>query len=98
MVRYSYIARAGIHHQNKMPHSDYTASFKDRHELPQTKYKLIYFGITGLGEHIRVALALAGIPFEDEKVTGAQWAEMKATLPAGTQLPMFGLMLPLFTL
>merc|ERR1711934_1234145 len=53
--------------------------------------KLTYFGITGLGEHIRVALALAGIPFEDERLTGEEWGKLKATLPPGSQMPILEL-------
>jgi len=52
-------------------------------------YKLNYFPITALGEPIRVSLALAGIPFEDEMIPGAKWAEVKPTLPAGSQMPIF---------
>jgi glutathione S-transferase len=52
-------------------------------------YKLSYFGITALGEPIRMAFTLAGIPFEDNRCTGEQWGEMK-TQPkfAGNQMPL----------
>mmetsp|Transcript_99251 Transcript_99251/g.155184 ORF Transcript_99251/g.155184 Transcript_99251/m.155184 type:complete len:234 (-) Transcript_99251:57-758(-) len=40
-------------------------------------YKLSYYGITGLAESIRQTFALAGIPFEDDKVTGDQWKSRK---------------------
>jgi glutathione S-transferase len=40
-------------------------------------YKLTYWGITGLAESIRQTFALAGIPFEDERVTGDVWKARK---------------------
>eukprot|EP00419_Tripos_fusus_P007939 CAMPEP_0172678660 /NCGR_PEP_ID=MMETSP1074-20121228/15566_1 /TAXON_ID=2916 /ORGANISM="Ceratium fusus, Strain PA161109" /LENGTH=223 /DNA_ID=CAMNT_0013496743 /DNA_START=31 /DNA_END=702 /DNA_ORIENTATION=+ len=51
-------------------------------------YKLTYFPITGLGEPIRMTFALAGIPLEDERVPGADWGALKATLPPGSQMPI----------
>jgi len=52
-------------------------------------YRLNYFGITGLGEPIRMAFALAGISFEDNKLTGEQWGEMKVQPKyAGNQMPL----------
>ena len=54
-----------------------------------TGFKLSYFGITGLGECIRQAMALTGTPFDDDKQTGETWGALKATLPAGTQMPLF---------
>jgi glutathione S-transferase len=52
-------------------------------------YKLSYFGITGLGEHIRIAFVLAGIPFEDDRLTGDAWKEKKADPKfANCQLPI----------
>lgn len=51
-------------------------------------YKLNYFPITALGEPIRATLALAGIPFEDDRVPGARWGELKPTLPEGSQMPI----------
>jgi len=53
-------------------------------------YKLTYFGITGLGEPIRVALTLAGIPFEDDKLGGEAWGEKKKDPKyANCQMPIF---------
>jgi len=52
-------------------------------------YKLNYFPITALGEPIRAILALAGIPFEDERITGEAWGELKPKLPPGSQMPIF---------
>jgi glutathione S-transferase len=51
-------------------------------------YKLNYFPITALGEPIRAAFALAGIPFEDERIPGDKWGELKPTLPPGSQMPI----------
>ena len=40
--------------------------------------KLTYFDFHGgRGEPIRLALSIAGIPFEDERITPANWAERK---------------------
>ena len=47
-----------------------------------TTLKLIYFDIHGgRGEPPRLALRMAGIPFEDERVPFAQWRSLKPTLP-----------------
>lgn len=51
-------------------------------------YKLNYFPITALGEPIRVTFALGGIPFENAPVPGAEWGELKKTLPEGSQMPI----------
>lgn len=51
-------------------------------------FKLNYFPITALGEPIRATLALAGIPFEDDKVPGEKWKDLKPTLPTGSQMPI----------
>ena len=50
-------------------------------------YKLSYFGITALGEPIRIVLALGGIAFEDERIAGAMWGEFKPKTPYG-QMPV----------
>lgn len=50
-------------------------------------YKLTYFPITGLGEPIRSACALGGIPLEDERIAGADWGARKAESPYG-QMPI----------
>lgn len=51
-------------------------------------FKLNYFPITALGEPIRQCLALAGIPFEDDRVPGDRWKDLKPTLPSGSQMPI----------
>lgn len=54
-----------------------------------TKYKLNYFPITALGEPIRTAFTLAGIPFEDDRVPGVRWgSELKPSLPPHSQMPI----------
>ena len=51
------------------------------------KIKLTYFDIEGRGECVRLALTLAKIPFEDERIKGPQWQELKPKTPGG-QLPV----------
>jgi len=53
--------------------------------------ELKYFGITGLGECIRATLALSGTAFKDTKLVGEEWGALKATLPPGSQLPIFSM-------
>lgn len=50
---------------------------------------LYYFDLFGRGEPIRMALWKAGVKFEDKRVTGQAWADLKASgkLEFG-QLPM----------
>eukprot|EP00662_Eupelagonemidae_sp_cell21_P057244 gene57244-biopygen5105 len=54
-------------------------------ERAMPSYKLTYFGITGLGEPIRMAFTLAGVAFEDERIGGEEWQKRKAEL--GHQMP-----------
>jgi len=49
--------------------------------------KLTYFDIPGRAEAIRLILAIAGIKFEDERISRDVWAARKATTPFG-QLPV----------
>lgn len=50
--------------------------------------KLVYFDMKGRAEAIRLALHIGGIPFEDTRITYAEFTpEMKETLPFG-QLPI----------
>lgn len=46
--------------------------------------KLIYFGIPGRGEAIRLALTIGGVEFEDKRVPFQDWGKVKATTPWGT--------------
>ena len=46
---------------------------------------LTYFNFDGSrGLECRLALAVAGVPFEDRRVTGAPWQALKPTLPFGS--------------
>jgi len=49
--------------------------------------KLTYFDIKGVAEKIRLALVLQGIEFEDDRISSAQWQDMKPKTKYG-QLPM----------
>lgn len=49
------------------------------------RYKLTYFDFSGSrGEECRLALRLAGEPFEDERMARDAWATRKATTPYGS--------------
>jgi glutathione S-transferase len=50
------------------------------------RVRVTYFDIYGLGEPIRLALALADMPFTDERLTREQFAEVKPQLRFG-QVP-----------
>nr|ACF25905.1 GST4 [Azumapecten farreri] len=50
-------------------------------------YKLIYFGVRGRGELIRLAFAASGQTFEEDTITFADWPELKQKMPTG-QLPV----------
>ncbi|CAK4083826.1 unnamed protein product [Aphanomyces euteiches] len=43
--------------------------------------KLTYFDMAGRAETVRLALAIGGVPFQDERWTHAQFAAMKQSLP-----------------
>jgi len=49
--------------------------------------KLVYFPLRGRGDGIRALLHVAGVEFEDEKVTFEEWPSKKAEQPFG-QLPV----------
>ena len=48
-----------------------------------TGSKLTYFGIPGRGEAIRLALAIGGVEFEDDRVPFPAWGKVKPTTPWG---------------
>ncbi|KAI9209104.1 glutathione S-transferase [Polychytrium aggregatum] len=52
-----------------------------------TSLKLTYFDVPGRAEPIRLSLFIAGIEFEDERLTREQFAAVKPTLPFG-QVPV----------
>ncbi|KAJ3273292.1 hypothetical protein HDV01_004650 [Terramyces sp. JEL0728] len=55
--------------------------FDYKAKMTAPKIKLTYFDLRGRGENIRVALSLANIPFEDERLTKEEFAERKSTFP-----------------
>lgn len=47
-------------------------------------YTIRYFDFPGgRGEDARLTLHLAGVDFEDDRIAGARWGELKATTPFG---------------
>jgi len=54
-------------------------------------YKLTYFDTAASrGEECRLALHVAGLPFEDERLSRDQWAARKASTPFGA-LPVLAI-------
>lgn len=51
------------------------------------KIKLTYFDIEGAAEPVRLALALAGQEYEDDRIAFGDWAALKPKMPNG-QLPV----------
>ena len=51
------------------------------------KLKLTYFNIKARAEPTRLALHIAGIPFEDKRIAHEEWPALKATMPLG-QIPV----------
>ena len=51
-----------------------------------TTYKVYYFELYGRAEPMRMMFNKAGIPFEDVRVTGQSWLDLKPTLEFG-QVP-----------
>lgn len=49
--------------------------------------KLTYFNIQGVAERVRLAFVLAGVPFEDRRISFAEWPELKKACRYG-QLPV----------
>ena len=45
---------------------------------------LMYFGIPGRGESVRLALAISGIEFIDKRIPFPEWRELKPTTPWGS--------------
>jgi len=46
--------------------------------------RLVYFGIPGRAEAIRLALAIGGVDFEDKRIPFPAWGKLKSTTPWGT--------------
>ncbi|XP_068085135.1 glutathione S-transferase [Anabrus simplex] len=51
------------------------------------KYKLTYFDIKGVGEHIRYVLSYGGADFEDKRIKQEDWPKFKSSTPYG-KLPL----------
>jgi len=49
----------------------------------QNRYKLTYFDIQGRAEVIRLCFKAAGVPFQDIRITGEEWAKLKEKTPYG---------------
>mmetsp|Transcript_5782 Transcript_5782/g.9174 ORF Transcript_5782/g.9174 Transcript_5782/m.9174 type:complete len:226 (+) Transcript_5782:114-791(+) len=60
------------------------------------KIKITYFNIEGAAEKARLALTLAKVPFEDERVNFPDWAALKPKTPHGS-LPILDLDGEVFT-
>ena len=41
------------------------------------RYKVIYFGVRGYAETIRMLFAVAGVPYDDRRIDIKDWMEMK---------------------
>eukprot|EP01088_Endostelium_zonatum_P002149 TRINITY_DN12604_c0_g1_i1.p1 TRINITY_DN12604_c0_g1~~TRINITY_DN12604_c0_g1_i1.p1 ORF type:complete len:210 (+),score=60.11 TRINITY_DN12604_c0_g1_i1:37-666(+) len=50
----------------------------------QSLPKLLYFDHSGRGEAIRLAYVVTSTPFDDNRLSDAQWKEIKATTPWNT--------------
>lgn len=54
----------------------------DTTHAPARRLKLVYFDFDGgRGEPARLALTMAGIPFEDHRVPAGEWPALKAKMP-----------------
>lgn len=51
---------------------------------PLVGSRLVYFGIPGRAEAIRLALAIGGVEFEDKRVPFPAWGKLKPNTPWGT--------------
>lgn len=51
------------------------------------KYRLLYFNVRGRAETTRMMFALAGVPYEDVRLTNEEWPALKNGTPFG-QLPV----------
>ncbi len=76
MITNSYINSPGTEseHSFRCPER----SFLLRSSQKMVHYKLIYFNVRGRAELARLILHYAQVPFEDHRVEGAQWPQLKA--------------------
>jgi len=63
-----------------------TQSARDLLTSGEGKLQLVYFPIEGVAEQVRIALSVAGIPFDDIRVPPSEWQTKKPTTKYG-QLP-----------
>jgi glutathione S-transferase len=56
--------------------------------MGSTPVKLEYFPIEGVAEQVRIALAVADIPFDDVRIPPDQWAAKKPTTKHGVMPEM----------
>ncbi len=69
--------------------SDNMTQSQSAHDLLTSgdgKLSLHYFSIEGVGEQVRIALSMAGVPFEDIRIPFSEWQTKKPTTKYG-QLP-----------
>jgi len=70
--------------------TNYFPSFQPQYQFQQPeqkRFKVIYFDSKGRAEAARVVLHLAGIDFEDKRITGEELKPLKEKLPFG-QVPV----------
>lgn len=58
--------------------------YHNYHHSNMPNYKLTYFDARGRAETIRFILAAAGAKYEDHRLKGESWPEIKPTMPFGT--------------
>lgn len=56
--------------------------------MTSAKPRLTYFGFRGLGEPVRLMLEDLAVPYEDHRVSDAEWGALKPQMPF-RQMPMF---------
>merc|ERR1712137_95858 len=61
-----------------VPHND------QRHNSTMAVPKLSYFNMKGAAESIRLAFAVSGLEFEDNRVQREEWPKLKPTTPYGS--------------
>lgn len=80
------IVKSSTNYNNNNNNHIFTMS-QPQKQQNQPQLKLTYFDFAGRGEIARLALVQGGIAFDDDRVTGEQFAARKASLPLG-QVPV----------